>query len=924
MLTLGLSALSAASFPSASFQEGTAVNTGFQSSLTATDISRLQAAGIKYLRIDLKWRDLETPKNTYNWSAYHDALVQQLNNAGLKPIFLLSYGNNHYGSNGITMDEADEIQGFANFAVAAVNRYDAPGVIWEIWNEQNTENFWAVGDPINTPTNARQRAANYMGLINAVSPAMKAAKPNCTIISGGVLDIGWNVTTAWFDECFSLGLLTKVDGLGMHPYGGATSNKYIERMVTQMANLRALIVSYGGSPDFPILNTEYGAGYDEYSGTMAQQLDEQAAVYARTCLLSRMVGLKMHTWYNWRHFQVPHSMIDGSGNPRPAHTASCILFNQFQNYTFERSEKLGAPGDYALVFQNGGNRKVAVWTTGTPRTAAIPVTGGTSFSVVSLFGTSSNVTVSNGHIQVPISGQPVYINLGTGNLGTMASGGLLTQDIGTVTDGFSGAAAGSYWLQARSGDIWGTSDSFRFIYTELTGNGSITARVTGLTNTSATAKAGVMMREKLLAGARHVSLVATPGGQPQFLRRTVETTGSTTATSGGTGTYMMPHWVRMTRSGNEFISYRSLDNGASWTEFARVTVAMQPTIYIGLAVASNKTDQTAIGTFDNVTPDLTQATGGNGALFNAFDRIEAESRTSTQGTANYTGGSGQKVGSIENNTWISFSSVDFENGAGSVSARLASNAAGGTVEFRLGSTTGTLIGSVSVGGTGGWNNFVDVSGPISGVSGVQTLYLVFKGSGSSSLLDIDYFQFAEPENTFLVAQIGGAPAGAAVEDNGTFTVDGNGLGIENGSDQFQYVYTTLTGNGVLTAKVHSLEYTHKWAKAGLMFRESLNANSRHFTSLVNADGVVRFSRRTETGGNITAVGNAYGLRWLRIERTGNIFRSWESSNGTTWNSLGSYEWPGAPATMYLGLTASSYISGNAATIVFQNVTFPQD
>jgi hypothetical protein len=72
--------------------------------------------------------------------------------------------------------------------------------------------------------------------------------------------------------------------------------------------------------------------------------------------------------------------------------------------------------------------------------------------------------------------------------------------------------------------------------------------------------------------------------------------------------------------------------------------------------------------------------------------------------------------------------------------RAASATAGGTIEIRLGSTTGPLIGSRVISGTGGWNNFQDFSCPVSGVSGVQDLFLLFKG-GSGYLVDVDFFSF---------------------------------------------------------------------------------------------------------------------------------------------------------------------------------------
>jgi len=163
------------------------------------------------------------------------------------------------------------------------------------------------------------------------------------------------------------------------------------------------------------------------------------------------------------------------------------------------------------------------------------------------------------------------------------------------------------------------------------------------------------------------------------------------------------------------------------------------------------------------TADITQITaptdiylfckGGNGWTFNiqsfefftdsgALDTIvQAEDYDSESGVQVI---GGNKVGNIQNNDWVRFNSLNIA-GANSFSANLSSNTAGGTLELRTGSPTGTLLGSIVVGNTGGWNAFQRVSTGLSHVSGVTDIYLVFKG-GNGYLFDVDSFQFS---STFI-------------------------------------------------------------------------------------------------------------------------------------------------------------------------------
>src|SRR4051812_42983238 len=76
-------------------------------------------------------------------------------------------------------------------------------------------------------------------------------------------------------------------------------------------------------------------------------------------------------------------------------------------------------------------------------------------------------------------------------------GGWSTSDVGAVGSA-TGSASGSgqsFTVTGAGADIWGTADAFRFVYTPLTGDGTIVARVTGVQHVADWTKAGVMMRE---------------------------------------------------------------------------------------------------------------------------------------------------------------------------------------------------------------------------------------------------------------------------------------------------------------------------------------------------------------------------------------------------------------------------------------------
>jgi regulation of enolase protein 1 (concanavalin A-like superfamily) len=156
-------------------------------------------------------------------------------------------------------------------------------------------------------------------------------------------------------------------------------------------------------------------------------------------------------------------------------------------------------------------------------------------------------------------------------------------------------------MTAGGTDIWDTADQFHFAYKQLSGEGSITARVDSISNTDPWAKAGVMIRELLEPGSTHAMIVVTPGNGVSLQRRVNAGAGSdeTTVTE-----ITAPQWVRVTRSGNTLTGEYSA-NGSNWTTLGSVDIAMLADVYIGLCLTSHNVNATCTAEFSNVTTDGT-------------------------------------------------------------------------------------------------------------------------------------------------------------------------------------------------------------------------------------------------------------------------------------------------------------------------------
>jgi regulation of enolase protein 1 (concanavalin A-like superfamily) len=177
---------------------------------------------------------------------------------------------------------------------------------------------------------------------------------------------------------------------------------------------------------------------------------------------------------------------------------------------------------------------------------------------------------------------------------------------------FVETAPGQYKVSSSSGDVWGTSDNFRFVYKQLTGDGSISAKVVAITDATAVwAKAGVMIRNSLDQDSTYAFMFPTPDGRRAFQNR-FTTGGSARSAHGNPGAITFPLWVKVERKGNQFTASYSTD-GKTWTVQPATentgtdkspnpqTITMGSTVYIGLAVTSNNAAAgPCIGQFSDV------------------------------------------------------------------------------------------------------------------------------------------------------------------------------------------------------------------------------------------------------------------------------------------------------------------------------------
>jgi hypothetical protein len=163
---------------------------------------------------------------------------------------------------------------------------------------------------------------------------------------------------------------------------------------------------------------------------------------------------------------------------------------------------------------------------------------------------------------------------------------------------FTEDPAGTFTMTSTGADIWDDHDEFHFAYRELTGVGSITAKVESVQNTNDWAKAGIMIRDTLEPGSPHAMMVVAPNQAVSFQYRRSAGGASEDVTEAD---HPSPLWLRLERdiAGNILASYST--DGSSWTQLTSDTINMGLPIYIGLVVTSHDNSRICEAVFSNVS-----------------------------------------------------------------------------------------------------------------------------------------------------------------------------------------------------------------------------------------------------------------------------------------------------------------------------------
>jgi Beta-galactosidase len=292
-------------------------------------LSRLRAGGIRWVREDFTWSELEPRRGRFVWTR-SDALMR---NAALLGIHVLAtaaysppWATGHPESDKYPPRNVGD---YARFVRAIADRYGVRGTFWrlhprlvqspvtaiELWNEPWLESFWEpAADPV-----------AYARLVRAAAVAVKARHPRITLLASGDIN---DVNPWWFRSLLRadppLWRSKLVNAWSVHPYCHDDSPlvSALPMPVTfdRVLLTRSLAQKYAAGK--PLWITEFGwrtdqGGHDAVSEETQARYVRDALVQVTTDWSSFVRRSFVYTWTK-PSLEGQYNLLRPDGSARPA------------------------------------------------------------------------------------------------------------------------------------------------------------------------------------------------------------------------------------------------------------------------------------------------------------------------------------------------------------------------------------------------------------------------------------------------------------------------------------------------------------------------------------------------------------------------------------------------------------------------------
>ena len=357
----------------------------------------MEQAGIKWLRMPIRWCAIEHPKGNFHWKHRYDKIIKEARTHNIEILGLL--GDTPAWAAAAPPNVTvwweklryppRNISDWTDFITKIVNRYKDKIKYWEIWNEQNSSFFFGG------------TVKDYVEMLKSAYLAAKKVDPDCQIVLGGLVSqMGegikqkgkWEITgvATFLRELHNLGGEKYFDIMNIHLYGGSATNFILKKL----ESLRKLMKAY--SIDKKVWVTEIGwSTTDVNEKRQAENLVKSYVLCLSTGIVDKVF------WFNLRCGPDAEKGISNFGiinhdySPRLAYVAYANMSKRLEGAEYKKKIKLDNVEAY--IFEKDEGFIAVLWGSGLIKIGKVKV-----FDMV-----GNPIEVKEGRLKV--TSEPVFI-----------------------------------------------------------------------------------------------------------------------------------------------------------------------------------------------------------------------------------------------------------------------------------------------------------------------------------------------------------------------------------------------------------------------------------------------------------------------------------------------------------------------------------
>jgi hypothetical protein len=336
------------------------------------NLARMRAAGIRWVRMQLYWSQIE-PVNTtpqyYYWPPQLDKNLATLAANDIQ-VILTIMGNPSWAATypAGPIDRVDMSE-FSEFMSAVVARYGAGFYnvkYWEFYNEPDNGDEFRAGYGGWGFFGYQPQA--YVDILSAVYGPMKAADPEAQIVFGGIAYDNWTETggpfvRSFLDEVLQAGGGAYFDVMNFHYYPAFRANwdPYGRGIIGKATYLRDKLAEYGA--DKPFICTEVSMWSDEaHGGSNELQSRYVAQVFARTLVADLGVNIWFQLVDDYDLGSWKYGLLNPDYSPKPSFYAYQTAVRQLDRVSFVQNLDVGAIEAYEFQKLSGLTHIIVAWT----------------------------------------------------------------------------------------------------------------------------------------------------------------------------------------------------------------------------------------------------------------------------------------------------------------------------------------------------------------------------------------------------------------------------------------------------------------------------------------------------------------------------------------------------------------------------------